>query len=68
MQQFLRLPEVQSRTGLKRSTIYLRMSQGKFPRAVQLGSPQAVGWIADEIDRWCEAQVRAARQLEPSSA
>ncbi|MGC2222145.1 MAG: AlpA family phage regulatory protein, partial [Methylocella sp.] len=33
----LRLPAVKTRTGLSRSTIYLRVSQGTFPRPVSLG-------------------------------
>jgi len=40
----LRLPTVKDRTGLSRSTIYLRISQGKFPKPVSLGG-RAVGWI-----------------------
>lgn len=47
----LRLPEVKNRTGLPRSTIYLRMAQGKFPHPVSLGG-RTVGWLEDEIDRW----------------
>lgn len=34
--QFLRLPEVIRRTGLPRSTIYRKMSEGKFPKPVKL--------------------------------
>lgn len=64
-QQFLRIQEVQARTGLARATIYLRISQGKFPSPVPLGSPHAVGWLDSEIDQWISEQVRAAR---PESA
>ena len=48
-QHILRLPTVKAITGLSRSTIYLRMSEGSFPRQVNLGS-RAVGWISSEID------------------
>ena len=37
----LRLPTVKARTGLSRSTIYLRVSRGTFPAPVPLG---AVPW------------------------
>ena len=47
----LRLPAVKLRTGLSRSSIYLRISQGKFPAPVSLGA-RAVGWIESEIDDW----------------
>ena len=33
----LRLPTVKARTGLSRSTIYLRVSRGAFPAPVPLG-------------------------------
>ena len=37
----LRRKQVEQRTGLSRSTIYLRVSQGNFPKAASLG---AGGW------------------------
>lgn len=55
----LRLPTVKARTGLSRSTIYLRISQGSFPKQVSLGA-RAVGWLENEIDEWI------ARQIEQS--
>ena len=38
--RFLRLPEVQARMGLSRSTIYVRLDQGHFPRPVSLAPVQ----------------------------
>jgi prophage regulatory protein len=51
----LRLPAVRASTGLSRSTIYLRIAQGVFPRPVRLGG-RAVGWPASEV-----ASINAAR-------
>lgn len=65
--RILRLPEVQSRTGLSRSTCYLRIAQKRFPEPVPLGSPQIVGWLESEIDAWISEQVRASRG-EPVAA
>lgn len=56
----LRLPAVKARVGLSRSTIYLRISEGSFPKAVGLGG-RAVGWIETEIDQWLSAQIAASR-------
>ena len=56
----LRRPEVEARTGLSRSTIYLKVAQGSFPKPVSLG-PRAVGWVAAEIDAWLEKQVAISR-------
>ncbi len=56
----LRLPIVKARTGLSRSTIYLRVSQGCFPKPVYLGG-RAVGWIESEIEDWLERQIEVSR-------
>ena len=50
-QRFLRLPEVMRRVGLKRSAIYQRMSEGRFPRSRAVGSRCTV-WVEAEIDEW----------------
>jgi len=47
----LRLPDVSIKTGLARSTIYKFISEGRFPRPIQLG-PRAVGWLISELDDW----------------
>lgn len=57
----LRLPAVKSRTGLSRSTIYLRVSQGTFPRPVSLGG-RAVGWLEEEIQSWLQWRIEASRK------
>ena len=54
--RFLRLSDVKERTGLSRSTIYLEISKGKFPRNVPLGS-RCVGWLESEIDAWVQTRI-----------
>jgi len=54
--RLLRLPEVMHRVGLKRSAIYKRMSEGRFPRSRLLGSRCTV-WLLSEIDQWVLEQV-----------
>ena len=49
--RLLRLPEVMARVGLKRSAIYQRMSEGRFPRSRSLG-PKCVVWVEAEIEAW----------------
>jgi len=58
--RILRLPEVQRRTGLSRSTIYVRLDQGRFPRPVSLGA-RAVGWIESEVDEWIRERIAESR-------
>ena len=47
----LRRKQVENRTGLSRSTIYLRIQEGTFPRPINLGA-RAVGWLENEIEAW----------------
>ena len=51
----LRRSQVEIETGYSRSTSYLRMSQGLWPRPISLGA-RAVGWPAREV-----AAMNAAR-------
>ena len=61
----LRLPTVKARTGLSRSTIYLRVSRGAFPAPVSLGG-RAVGWIEAEVNAWLAAQIKKRRTIAPA--
>ena len=44
----VRRKQVQAESGYSRSTIYLRISQGLWPKPVRLGA-RAVGWPASEV-------------------
>ncbi|MEJ1381087.1 MAG: AlpA family transcriptional regulator [Candidatus Sedimenticola sp. (ex Thyasira tokunagai)] len=57
----LRLPTVKARTGLSRSTIYLRISEGRFPKPISLGG-RAVGWVEAEINDWLNQQIDNSRK------
>jgi prophage regulatory protein len=59
----LRLPAVKTRTGLSRSTIYLRVAEGKFPKPVSLGA-RAVGWIDAEVEAWLAGQIEQSRRVQ----
>ena len=61
MHTILRLPDVKRSTGLSRSTIYLRIGQGTFPKPVSLGG-RAVGWLEAEIQEWLQRQIEASRK------
>lgn len=47
----LRLPAVVKMSGLSRPTIYRRMNDGSFPRAVHL-SERSRGWRESEVQQW----------------
>ena len=64
--KIIRLPEVLSRTGYGRTTIYRKMEDGSFPRSVKLGGPpkdpnafdsRAIAWIEDEVEQWMESRI-----------
>jgi len=60
-QTILRLPTVKSRTGLSRSSIYLKISQGIFPTQIKLGVRQS-GWLESEISSWIEQKINESRE------
>ena len=64
--RFIRLPEVLSRTGFGRTSIYRKMEDGSFPKSLKLGGPpkdpnefdsRAIAWIEDEVDQWIESRI-----------
>jgi prophage regulatory protein len=60
--KILRLPVVLDRTGLSRSTVYLRVNEGRFPRPVSLGA-RAVGWIETEVEEWIARQIEISMEI-----
>jgi len=52
----LRRKQVEARTGLSRSTIYLRIQEGTFPKPISLGE-RAVGWVENEIEAWLASRI-----------
>jgi len=59
----LRLPAVKTRTGLSRSTIYLRVAEGRFPKPISLGA-RAVGWVDAEVEAWLAGQIESSRRTQ----
>ena len=60
-QRLLRLPEVMRRVGLKRSAIYQRMSEGRFPKSRSLGYRCTV-WVEAEVEDWIRSVTEAVCQ------
>ena len=64
--RLIRLPEVLSRTGYGRTSIYRKMEDGSFPRSVKLDGPpidpeafdsRAVAWIENEVEQWIDSMI-----------
>lgn len=62
--RLLRIREVMSICGLSRSSIYLGIKNGHFPRPVAIGG-RARAWVLHEVEDWAGQRIRASRHPEP---
>lgn len=62
MARFIRRRAVENRTGLSRSTIYLMMQNGEFPKPVRIGN-RAVAWLESEVDDWINTRIASRGQV-----
>lgn len=62
-ERLLRLPDVEARTGLKKSAIYAGMKSATFPVCIKLG-PRAAAWPESDIANWIASKIRAAREAK----
>ena len=60
-QAILRLPKVKSVTGLSRSSIYLKVAKGTFPKPISL-SERAIGWLESDVNEWISERVKYTRE------
>ena len=61
-ESILRLASVRSKTGLPTSGIYKRISEGSFPKQINLGG-RSVGWLESEVNNWIEQRVADSRRV-----
>ena len=59
----LRLPQVEARTGLKKSAIYagMKAEPPTFPLCIKLG-PRAAAWASSSIDAWIADRIHQSRK------
>jgi len=60
--RLLRMPDVEIATGLKKSTIYLLMKRGEFPRCVQI-TARCVAWPESHVLQFVQDKITGADQL-----
>ncbi len=65
-ERLLRLAEVESRCGIKKSRIYAGMADGTFPKCVRLPGGRAVAWPASRIDAWIASVIEASANPQQS--
>lgn len=63
MQNIIRLPEVQRRTGYSKAWIYRLIALGEFPKQIKLGV-KSVGFIESEINEWIDNKINSSRNGE----
>ena len=56
-QEFIRLNVVQEITSLSKSTIYRLISEGDFPKQIQIGK-RAVVWVRSDINAWINQKLK----------
>jgi len=57
-ERLLRITEVQQRVGIARSTIWLWIKQGRFPKGMKL-SPSVTVWYEKEINLYVSGKWNA---------
>ena len=58
--KIIRMTAIIERTGLSKSTIYMLLANGDFPKRISLGA-RSMGFLESEFNHWLEA--RAARRI-----
>ncbi len=64
--RLLRLPEVETATGLKKSTIYLLMKRKEFVPCVQV-TARCVAWPESRVLQWVQDRI-ASSDVVPAQA
>lgn len=59
--KIIKRQEVELVTGLSRSSIYAKMEDGSFPKAIKL-SERSVGWLEHEIQEWLKNRILNSRK------
>lgn len=57
--RLLRLPDVETATGCKKSTIYKLMKEGKFPPCVRITARMAA-WPESAVLAWVQSRIAGA--------
>jgi prophage regulatory protein len=56
----LRMPDVEKRTGLRKSTIYKLMEARRFPPSIPIAGTKARGWDARAVAEWIAKSIASA--------
>lgn len=62
-ERLIRLPQVESLTGLKRAHIYGLARRGQFPRPLKVGA-RASAWRESLVLEWIQQRIRDAQDAQ----
>lgn len=67
--RMLRRRELEKKTGLSATSIYMLEKQGRFPQHTML-TPRCAVWVESEVDSWLAERIaeRSVGQLKPTRA
>ena len=57
-ERFVRLPEVITIVGFKKSTIWAKIKDGTFPKPIKLADRITV-WKLTDLDKWVKQEIEA---------
>lgn len=60
--RILRLCQVESELGLKKTSIYKLVKSGYLKPPVRIGGLRAVGWLSSDINDFLDAQIKNSRK------
>ena len=67
MQRILRRRDVETLTGLSRSTLYAMMADGNFPSPIKLGK-RAVGWQDTDLTEWIASRPKKSNPFSQAES
>lgn len=57
-ERLVRLPEVETIVGFKKSTIWAKVKEGTFPKPIKLADRITV-WKLTDLDKWVKKEIEA---------
>lgn len=58
--KLLKLKEVIEKVGLGRSTIYLMMNRGEFPKPIKMGE-RKIYWLESDTDKFIKQRIKLSK-------
>ncbi len=61
-----RLPKVLETTGIKKSTLYIQVANGEFPKPVSI-TRRTVAWDSSKVQAWINAKIQRGWIKHPNA-